>query len=284
MIVFVILAIAAVVGAVAIGGVWANRQLLDTGRWVSTGDRMLHNDQIRHRVAEFLTEEVVSAVRGQVGEAGGRLSATQESQLETRIPPLAEAVLASPPVEASWRHANRIAHKALLRILDDKGGRVVVLDLDPVLRDLAREVHYGSLQASPPAPGTGRIVIVRGGELETARKAVSAIRHVPLIATLVLLVLYGLALLGAGPLRYGFAAIGASLVATGLLALFARSIAGDRIVDALVEGPSVHDAADAAWGVATSTVSTLSTLAIVFGAALAAVSLLAGPMLARWAR
>jgi hypothetical protein len=272
--------IATLTGVIGIGGIWANRQLLDTGSWVSTSDRMLHNQEIRHRVAQFLTEELVAHVRDQVQSAGSELSGAEEAQLEARVPELTERALATHRIETVWRRANRFAHESLLRILNEesarRGGQRVVLNLDPALRYLASELKYGELQASAPPPGAGRIEVVRESELETAQTVVGVIRHVPLIAAVILVVLYALALLLASRLWRGFAGIGLSLLTIGALTLIVRSIAGKQIIDALVEDRSVRGAADAAWGVATSTVVTWSVWAIVIGAVVALIAWLLG--------
>jgi hypothetical protein len=261
-----------VVGVVGIAGVWANRQLLDTGRWVATSDRMLHNGEVRGRVSRFLAEELIAAVREQVGGAGGKLSANEEALLEARSAGLARRALVSRPIETVWRQANRSAHRSLLRILDEEGSAAgdtpVVLDLDPALRHLASELSYGELQASPPPPGAGRIVVVRESELGTAQTVVGAIRHVPLIAGVLLLVLFGLVLALASSLWRGLGAIGLSLILIGALALIVRVVAGDQIVDALTAERSVRAAADAAWGIASSTVVTLSVWSLVIGGVL----------------
>jgi hypothetical protein len=271
--------IATLVGVVGIGGIWANRQLLDTGSWVSTSDRMLHNQEIRHRVAKFLAAELVAHVRDQVQSAGSELSGEEEGQLEAQVPALAERALATHRIDVIWRQANRVAHESLLGILNEEpgsAGQKVVLNLDPALRYLAGELKYGELQASAPPPGAGRIEVVREGELETAQTVVGVIRNVPLIAALVLVVLYALTLALASRLWRGFAGIGLSLIAIGALALIVRSIAGNQIVDALVGDRSVRAAADAAWGVATSTVVTWSVWAIVIGAVVALIAWLLG--------
>jgi hypothetical protein len=285
--VFAILAVATLVGVVGIGSIWANRQLLDTGSWVSTSDRMLHNDEVRHRVSRFLAEELTAVVDDQVGEAGGELSANEAALLEARSAGLARRALASRRIEAVWRQANRVAHESLLRILNEEeapaGEGRVVLDLDPALRYLAGELSYGELQAGPPPPGAGRIEVVRESQLGTAQTVVGAIRHLPLIAIVAVLVLFGLALALASSLWRGFAGVGVSLVLIGALALIVRTIAGNQIVDALIEGRSVRAAADAAWGVATSTVVTLSIWSMVIGGVLTVAACLLGARRSRLA-
>ena len=57
---------------VAIFSIWANQQLLDTGSWVSVSNRLLKSKEVRHRVADFLGEELVDETEAQLLAAGRR--------------------------------------------------------------------------------------------------------------------------------------------------------------------------------------------------------------------
>src|SRR5438128_8180075 len=91
-----VLAIAAVVGAVAIAAVWANDQLLDTRSWVSTSDRMLESREVRQRVSAFLVEELVPETEGQLGAAGeGEVATAVLPRLRREAPRLAARIIAT---------------------------------------------------------------------------------------------------------------------------------------------------------------------------------------------
>jgi hypothetical protein len=278
--VFLLLALAAVAGAIGIGGIWANQQLLDTGAWVSSTDRMLRSPEIRHRVSTFLTEELTAQAREEIGGTGFELSGAEEARLREGVTATTERALSTPRVRKIWHRANREAHRSLLRILDggasSDSGDAVVLDLNPAVRVIAAEISYGGLRLGTPPASFGRIDVFEESELRTAQDVVGTIRHLPLIAGVVVALLFGLALAGAGSARRGFAAIGLSLVTMGALALIARVIAGHRIVDALVGGGRLRAVGFDAWEIATSTVVTLSTAAIALGALIALAAVLLG--------
>jgi hypothetical protein len=276
-----VLVLAAVVGAVAIASIWANQQLLDTRSWVSVSGRMLESQDVRHRVAAFLAEELVAEAEGQLGAAGQDEVAEQVvPRLRRRGTELAERVMATPQFRRVWRKANRIGHRALLRVLDEegvagKGGGRVVVDLTPALRELAASVGRGGLAESLGVadlgsliePGAARIEVLEAEELEQAQDVVRAIRHIPVPATIAVAVLFALALLlGRARLRRTALGVGLSLAAAGALALLARALAGHQIVDALLSREADREAAEAAWRIATSTIVDLSTAAIGLGA------------------
>lgn len=277
-----LLVLAALVGALAIGGIWANQQLLDTGTWVSTSGRMLHSPEVRQRISRFLATELVDEAEAQLAAAGEEeLAEELLPPLRRRAPELAAAALRSAQFRRIWLEANRIGHRELVRVLDEEAtakgadGRMVI-DLTPALRDLADELGEGRLGQLAGGslgrfvePGTARIEVLEARELERAQDAVRVIRKVPVPATIAFCVLVGLALL-LGRARFGrtLAGVGLSLVAAGGLALLARALAGHGIVDELLSRDADRAAAEAAWRIATSTIVDLSVAAIGLGALL----------------
>jgi hypothetical protein len=285
-----VLVLAALTGAVAIASIWANRQLLDTGSWVSVSSRLLENHRVRHRVAVFLGDELVAETEAQLAAAGqDEAAASVVPGLRRQSTRLAERAMATRRFEIVWSRANRSGHRALLRVLDDEGGsgksaRTVALDLTPALRELADEVGESGLAqqlgvadlAAFVQPGAARIEVLEADQLGSARDVVRTIRHLPVPATLVTVALLALALLlGRRRLSGAFAGVGIALAAAGGLALLARTIAGHQVVDQLLSRGADREAAEAAWGIATSTLYDLSIVAIALGAGILAASLLA---------
>jgi hypothetical protein len=147
----------------------------------------------------------------------------------------------------------------------------VVVDLTPALRQLAGVLGESSLArelgaadlAAQVEPGAARIKVLEAEERSEAQDVVRAVRHLTLPAVIALIALYALVLvLGRRRLTRTMLAVGVAFIATGLLALLARSLAGHQIVDRLLSGDADREAADAAWGIATSKISDLATLAI----------------------
>lgn len=274
----VVLACAVLAGVVAIASIWANQQLLSTGSWVSASGRMLESKDVRHRVAEFLGEELTAGTEAQLDAVGQEgTAALVGARLRARQTELAEGVMKTRQFKAIWSNANRVGHRALLRVLDEEAGagEAVVVNLTPALRQLAivleeeglaEELGVAGLSGFVE-PGAARIKVLEARELSAAQDAVRVVRHLTAPAVIVALALYGVALfLGRRRLSRTFLGIGLAFAATGGLALLFRSFAGNRIVDELISGQGDREAADAAWRIATSKIADLAGVAIGLGA------------------
>ena len=68
--------------------IWANRQLLETDTWVDTSTELLEDEEIRTVVADFMVDELFTAV-------------DVEAQLQAALPPRAQ-----PPAGSAGRRAN----------------------------------------------------------------------------------------------------------------------------------------------------------------------------------
>jgi hypothetical protein len=273
------LVLAVLAGVLAIFAIWANQQLLDTGSWASVSGNLLKSKEVRHRVAAFLGETLVEETESQLLAAGEEETAARVMpRLRRNDVQLAERVMATPQFLAIWETANRSGHAALLRVLDEEetgkeGG--VAVDLTPALRrvadllgreGLAEELGVESL-GDLVEPGAARIEVFEAQELEQAQDVVRVVHHLTLPAVIATLAFYALALFfGRWWLSRAFLGVGIALLATGALALIARAVAGHAVVDQLLSGDTDREAADAAWRIATSTVSDISIGVIIAGA------------------
>jgi hypothetical protein len=277
----VLLVFAVLAGTVAIFSIWANQQLLSTGSWVSVSGHLLESKDVRHRVAEFLGEELIDETEAQLNAAGAEGAAEQVMpRLRAQQVQLAEKVMRTKQFKQVWLTANRSAHHSLMRVLNEEvnaaeEGRVVV-DLTPALRQLAVLVEkegdslgiFATNLAGLVPPGAARIKVLESEELKRAQDLVRVVRHLTAPAVIVALVVYALVLiLGRGRLSPTLIGCGLALAATGGLALLARSLAGKAIIDDLLGGVGEdRRAAEAAWGIATSKISDLAGLSIGIGA------------------
>jgi hypothetical protein len=273
------LVLAVLAGVLAIFAIWANQQLLDTGSWSSVSNELLKSKEVRHRVAGFLGETLVEETESQLLAAGeDETAARVMPRLRRSDTELAERVMATPQFHAIWATANRGGHAALLRVLDEeeaKGESGVSIDLTPALRrvadllgreGLAAELGVESL-GDLVEPGAARIEILEAEELEQAQDFVRVVRHLTLPAVLAVIVLYALAIFfGRWYLARTFAGVGLALAATGGLALAARALAGEKVIDNLLSADADREAAEAAWRIATSDIHDLAVVAIALGA------------------
>jgi hypothetical protein len=273
-------ALAALVAVVAIFAIWANDQLLDTDSWVSASGKALESATVRDGVEDFISAEVIDLAGGAARTVGG-IPAPLRAQLRAEAKKVSDQVLTSARFRAVWLRANRIAHRAVVGVLEEKGkahgeGRVAI-DLTPAVREAVGAVG-GRLKALVK-PDSARIEVLEAHELETARDVVRIVRRLPVPATLAAIALWALAgfLLRARRWR-AFAAVGLSLVGAGALALLARAIAGHQVFHRLLSHGADRDAAEVAWHILTSLIVDLSVAAIALGALLALFGALLGPL------
>jgi hypothetical protein len=111
-----------------------------------------------------------------------------------------------------------------------------------------------------------------------AQSIASLIRHLPIVLTVLVLLLYGAAVyLARGRRRRTLRSIGFAFIVAGAIVLIARSLAGTAVVDALAHTEAVKPAVDAVWSIGTSLLVTVASSAIAFGILVVVGAWLAGP-------
>src|ERR1700743_655245 len=265
-----------IVTLLAIFSIWANRQLLNTDNWVSTSDRLLTNERVDERLADYLAEEVFTGERREAKLEEARppklapLAGAVAGGLHGLAPQVAERLLEAPKVQGLWSDANRHAHEELLRVLDGGGTTVttangtVTLDLKPIVETLGKRVGAADLGDQLPV-GAGRLTIIHSDELEAAQKGVKLLRHLPIVLTLLALILFGLAIWLAGPRRReALRAAGIGFIVAGAIVLLLRTLGGHYVVDALAKSDTGKPAFEAVWSIATSLLATVARSALTF--------------------
>jgi Short C-terminal domain len=296
-----IFALAVLVGVFAVLAVWVNRQVLNTDNWTNTSSRLLADPKIEKAIGTLLVNELFSSVdvaaelKSVLPSEVSGLAAPAADGLRTLANQIAPQVLATSPVQNAWRLANRAAQIQLVHIL--KGGGktlttnngVVTLQLHPLLVQLAAqlglrqqfesvqsklqgssgEVARGAVQEKlgvklPPA--SGGIVILRSSQLKTAQDIVKAIQGLAIVLPLIALLLFVLAVwLADGWRRVALRTAGWCLVAIGLIAVLARRLLGNIVVDALVKIPANRPAAHQAFAIGTTLLYDLAFAMITYG-------------------
>jgi hypothetical protein len=267
-----ILALAAVLCVASVFAVWANRQLLDTGYWTRTNTKLLVNRAIQGELRAGLPKDL----RPLAGPAAGGLRTVVEKGIVT--------ALGTSQLQLLWRTASDLTHRQFVALIENKskvvrtpGGGAVVLDLRPIVANLA--ARFGA----PPAVieklrGTvGEITIVRSKTLETMQGAARGLRDLAIVLPVLALLLLALAVgLSRGRRSRALVAAGVVGVIAGLAALIVRSIVGTRVVDTLASTEAVRPAASAAWSIVTSLLVELSVATIFIGVLVVLAGLLGG--------
>ena len=272
-------------------GIWTERQALNTDDWVKTSGRLIENPEIRAAVADYLVDQLYENVdvkkeledtvlpddfEDLAGPAAGGLRQIAGGG--------AERVLETSTAQGLWKQANKTAHEELLAVLEDKKEGVstdegkVTLNLATLITNLADEVGFGSTLTEKLPEDAGQVTILRSDELKTAQTIAVAIKGLALVLSLLTFLAYGLAIYLSRESRWVtvlFCGIG--LVSAGFAVIVMRQIAGGIVVDQLVADESVTPAAEAAWSISTSLMTSIATTVIVVGVLFGIAGWLASP-------
>ncbi len=302
-----------IVGVFAVLAVWVNRQVLNTNNWTDTSSRLLADPKIEAAVGNLLVNELFSQVdvakelKSVLPSEVDGLAAPAADGLRTLAIQIAPQVLATAPVQNAWRTANRTAQIELLEIL--KGGNKtistnngeVTLQLHTLLVQLAAQLglrqQFESVQSKLQGstgevarstvqeklgvklpPTSGGILLLRSSQLKTAQDIVKAIKGLAIVLPLIALLLFVLAVyLADGWRRVALRTSGWCLVAIGLLAVLARRVLSNYVVNSLVKVPANKPAVQHAFAIGTSLLYDLAIAMITYGLIVVLAAWIAGP-------
>ena len=295
---WVLIFLAALIALVAALNVWVKRQALNTDNWTSASSQLLENQQIRSALSVYLVDQlyqnvnVTKTLQQDLPPRLKGLAAPIAGALQQFAVRAANALLARPRVQQLWREANRRAHELFMAVIDGKhnilqttGGNVV-LNLQPLLQQLSQRTGLGSRILGHLPPDAGKITIMKGNQLQTARRAVKVIRVISYFLLFLVLALVAAAMyIARGRRRTMLLAAGVSIALVGLIVLVIRRFAGDYIVNALTGNPDQKHAVSAAWAIGTQLLRNVGVNSIVYGLAIIFAAWIAGPSRpATWVR
>jgi hypothetical protein len=307
-----IFALAVVLGVFAVLAVWIHRQVLDTNNWTNTSSQLLADPKIQAAVGDLLVNELFSSVdvaaelKSVLPSEVEGLAAPAAAGLRTLANQVAPQVLATAPVQKAWRLANHAAQLELLHILNggsktlSTNNGVVALQLRPLLTQLAAqlglqqqfEAVQSKLQSSTGTaakgavqeklgvklpPQSGSIVILRSSQLKTAQDIVKAIKGLAIVLPLITLLLFILAVwLADGWRRVALRTTGWCLVGIGLLALLARRVLSNVVVNSLVKVPANKPAVHQVLAISTTLLYDIAIAMVTYGLVVVVATWLAG--------
>lgn len=283
-----------VLAILAIFAVWSNRQLLNPDNWSSTSTQLLQNADVREATSNYLVEQLYANV-----DVNGALKAHLPTQLQPLAGPIAGGLrslaveaanraLANPHVQDFWRAANRAADQSLVTVVEGGTKTVgtrhgeVTLNLAVIVEDITKRLGLPNVSSKLPA-SVARLRILRSNQLKLVQEGGSALKSLALILTILVPLLYALAIgLARGFRRRTLMEVGIAGVAAGLLVLVARTVLINQVTDALAASESIKPAVRAATEIATSRLSEIAGAFVFIGVPLIAAAWFAGPT--RWAR
>jgi hypothetical protein len=277
-----------VLAVIVIFAVWANRQLLDPTNWANTSTKLLQNEKIRAATSNYLVNQLYANVN---------VSEELKSRLPTQLKPLAapvagalqnvavtasERALANARVQEVWRKANHAADETFIAIVNGKGavatnGGVVTLDLASVVNNIAGHLGLPEVGSKLPA-SVAHVTILKSNELKAVQDGVKALKGLDLLLTILVPVLYALAIfLARERRRRTLMTVGIAIVFAGLLVFAARAILVHAATNSLVKVEANKPAGEAVLKIATGMLSEIAGAFVIVGVPLIAAAWFAGP-------
>jgi hypothetical protein len=270
--------------------IWTERQALNTDDWVETSDRLIADSTIRAAVGDYLVDQLYANVDveqelkdilpGDTKDLAGPVS----GGLRQVAGDGANQVLQTSTAQDLWQDANRAAHEQLLAVLENKKEAVeteegeVTLNLGSLVTNLAAEVGIGEQLAEKLPPDAGQVTILRSDQLKTAQDIAVAVKGLAIVLSLLTFLCFGLAIYLSREGRWVTVLFcGVGLVSAGFAVIVARQVAGGIVVGQLVDDQSIEPAAENAWSIATSLMTSIATTAIVIGVLFVLAGWLASP-------
>jgi hypothetical protein len=286
-----LIGLASVLGVVAVFAVWANRQLLSTGYWKSTNQKLIASPPIKEQLSIFLTDQLYANV-----DVSGELKKELPSELKPLAAPAAGALrdavqrgilflLERPKVQELWGKANEVTHAQFVRLIENEGsviklpgGGAVILDLRPMLTEVAEKVGAPTSVVQKIPEKVAQVRIVTSSQLKTMQNAVNLLRVLAVVLPLLVFVLLAAAIyLASDRRRQTLIAAGSAFIGVGLVVVVARGLIGNKVVDSLASTEAVRPAAQAAWSIGTSVLADVAWSTIFIGIVVILAGLLAGP-------
>lgn len=140
---------------VSIVGVWAERTIYETDRWLAIVEDLPSTPAVSEGIAERLTDEIVTLtnpeerIRAALPPDAAVLAGPIATALETLVTQVVADVIASDQFRSVWIAINRFAHEELVAVLDGDSGLVssrdgeVYLNLLPLVSDVLERVPAG---------------------------------------------------------------------------------------------------------------------------------------------
>lgn len=287
---WVLVALASVIALVSALNVWVKRQALSTDNWTHASSQFLENSDIRNAVSVYMVNQlyenvdVGQALQQRLPPATKSLGPPLAAALEPALVRTADNLLGRPRVQQLWTNANRRAHQLFMDLLNGKHDLLqttngnVVLNLRPLIQQLADETGLGQRLDRKLPPDAGQIVVMKGSQLDVARKSVKVIRALSYLLSILVIAMFAAAVyLARDRRRTVLLGIGVATLAVGLLVLVVRRLAGNYLVDALTGNPDAKRPVSAAWAIGTELLRNVGINAVIYGVVIIFAAWVAGP-------
>lgn len=279
--------LASIVLFLATLSVWIARQVLNTNDWVRTSNALIRNPAIQQATASYVADQLLQK---------GVLTQKLKQLLPPRLDPFAATAaggvdevaqrvtlraLQSGAFHKVWEATNRSAHKQLINVVEHSSKGGVVFDLRPMLGQVATRIGLSPTVVDALPPDRGKVTIIKGDKLSTARSVLKALRGLAIVLVLLMLVLFAAAVWLSYDKRRTLLQVGLGIFLVALVLLAVRRLLGHIVVDDVTAGGSGEPSAQATWDIGTSLLRQISGTLLVLGLILMVCAAFLGP--SRWA-
>ena len=281
--------LACVLALAAALNVWVKRQALDTNNFSNASSQLIENPEIRSAISVYLVNQlyqnvdVGQALEQRLPPAADPLAPTIAAALQPALIRITDTALGRPKVQQAFEAAVRRAHELFIAVLDGKHGILVstngnvVLDLRPILETVVNQTGIGARLLEQLPPDAGQITVMKGNQLQNARKGVKVIRATSYFLLFLVLALVAAAMwIARGRRRTILLASGVGIVIVGLVILVIHRLAGSYVVDALTTNPDAKKPVTAVWAIETQLLRNVGINAVIYGLLVMIAAWLAG--------
>ena len=282
--------LATIIGMGATLNSWVDRQALDTDQWVSVTDDMLADDDVRNALSQYLVSELFRSVDvaseledllpGPTAQLAGPISVT----LQSNAVGIVDQALTTGQFQTLWTTANRTAHTAFVRVVrgDDgallsTSGGAFVVDFRELLVQVADRLRLPGTVIERIPDNAGQLIVFESDELDAAQQAVQVIYILSLYLFILVVVLYGVAVVMAADRRVVLRNVGVAVTVGSVLLLIAQRLTIGISVDRLANAENGRDAVGAILRIATGLLNELAWAWLAIGIVIVAYALLIGP-------
>ena len=285
-----LIVVSTVLAVVGMFSVWANRLLFSPDNWQSTSTQLLQNGEIRSTASNYIVDQIYANVdvpaliksglpRPFQGLAGPAAGALQNAAAQS-----VELALRRPRVQTLWARANRAADQAFIAIVDGGKGSakvrngVVTLDLASIVDTIATRLGLPAAIVAHLPPRIATLTVLRSDQLKFVQNGGNIVRRLALWLTIVVPLLYGLAIvLARGHRRRTLMTVGFAIVFAGVLGFAGRSILRSQITDSLTSDASLRPAISATVLIGTGLLGQIAGAFVLVGGVVVAAAWFAGP-------
>jgi hypothetical protein len=289
----VLIWVTTLLAVVAIFAVWANRQVFNPDNWANTSTSMLQNPKIRSAVSTYLVDQLYANVdveaelKAKLPPVAQPLAAPIAGALQSAATTAANRALANSTVQKVWKEANRRADGRFVDIVNGRTGNVTVdngavtLDLSAIVKEITNQLGLPDVSSKLP-PDVGHLTVFKSDDLALVQNGGKALRHLALALTILVPLLYALAIfLAKGRRRRTLMTVGFAIVLAGVVVLAGRGLIQTQATDKLVKNDANLPAAEAVLEIGTSMLKEIAGAFVIVGIPLILAAWFAGP--SKWA-